>query len=114
VALADDVRNQIIERLEELRPLLEERQRLEEMLAAMDRVDGARGGEAGKRQPLEARKGQVAAVIKESPGIRVKDIAPRLGLSVPRVVQIVNALADDGAVLRRDDHGLIFNEDHAT
>lgn len=60
-----------------------------------------------KRVPIETRKAEIATLVQERPGIRVGEVAQLLGLSSQRVVQIVNTMAKDGQIRRKESGGLL-------
>jgi ribosomal protein S25 len=89
-------RPKLEERLEELRPLVAEFKETEELLAAWDRA----GAKSRRRVPVSERKTQILKIVHAEPGITAKSLGERLGLSGSRIVQIVNALEQDGTVVR--------------
>jgi DNA-binding MarR family transcriptional regulator len=56
-----------------------------------------------RRYSAAERRRQVWGLAMEFPGIRVKELAERLNLSVPRIVQLVNDLENDGSVSRSNE-----------
>lgn len=107
MALPDEIRQRIEERLAELAPLVAEYNQLrgmQEGIAEGATADTPHDLKSPKRRYSSAtRRRQVWELVLETPDIRVKDLAERLGLSVPRVVEIVNELENDGSVKRSDD-----------
>ena len=102
MAVTDDARQLLKDRLAELEPLVEEYERIERMVAALDGHAPPTRAAMARRTTAE-RKAEILEIIRDSPGIRVKDVAARIGLTVPRVVQLVNALESDGSVERTRD-----------
>ena len=122
-----DTRAEIERRLEELRPLQEEYNRLERAKAALDGIDGqsppsgrarARrsGGTGGRtapgsgrraapangrrrrRQHAGGRSAETLELVRQSPGITVAEIADRLGMKQRNLYRIMADLQSQGAV----------------
>ena len=116
--LIDRIKKDIDDRLEELRPQIEEIARLEAALAALDatgRADAAtaeRGrrartqtGGARRRGPrLRARRGQrreeLLQLIRGNPEITVAEAARQMGVSAPQASTLVRRLRQEGMLTR--------------
>jgi len=119
----DEKRNEIGARLKELRPLVEEYQRLEAAAAALDGMPinspVARG--AGTRAPKAAAKrrssnggsgrrgrpkgsgtrgAEALALVKESPGITIPELADKMGIKQNYLYRVLPGLAEDGLVAK--------------
>lgn len=103
-------------RLKELRPLHDEYLKLErarEALAGLDRparrgpgrprgsTSGRRrGGRRGRRGGTRAD--QALSVVRENPGVSVRELSERLGVRHPNYMyRVMNALESDGAVKKK-------------
>ncbi len=123
-----DTRAEIERRLEELRPLQEEYNRLERAKAALEGLDGqpapsgrARGPRSGgtsgrtaagsgrraapangrrrRRQRAGGRSGETLELVRQNPGITVAEIADRLGMKQRNYLyRIMADLQSQGAV----------------
>jgi transposase-like protein len=125
--LIDRIEKEIDDRLEELRPQIEEIPRLEAALAALDATSGdespaaagersARGrGRATSRpsapaarpgRPRRARRGQrreeLLQLIRGNPEITIAKAARQMGVSPPQVSTLVRRLREEGALERSD------------
>ena len=127
----DEKRNEIGARLKELKPLVEEYQRLEAAAAALDgvpahagvngngaassrrssaRVKGAaraRGtgtGRRGRPKGSVTRGAEALALVKGNPGITIPEIAEKMGIKQNYLYRVLPALQKDGLV-RKDGRG---------
>ena len=125
----DEKRNEINARLKELRPLVDEYQRLEAAAAALDGVQSAGNGSgpsAARRSTARARpasrsrgtgtgrrgrpKGsgtrgaEALALVKGNPGITIPEIAEKMGIKQNYLYRVLPGLAEDGLV-RKDGRG---------
>jgi hypothetical protein len=122
----DEKRSEIGGRLKELRPLVEEYERLEAAAAALDGVaatallsttPGSRPRTAAnamasgrKRAVSQRRRGrpkgsgtrgaEALALIKASPGITIPEIAEQMGIKKNYLYRVVPGLAEDGLVVK--------------
>ncbi|MEA2242369.1 MAG: hypothetical protein QOD24_1925 [Solirubrobacteraceae bacterium] len=124
----DQKRNEIGGRLKELRPLVDEYERLKAAAAALDGVPatalmssttpaGPRARTASratpssrKRAPSQRRRGrpkgsgtrgaEALALIKASPGITIPGIAEKMGIKQNYLYRVVPGLAEDGLVIK--------------
>ncbi len=120
----DEKRQEIYARLQELKPLVEEYERL---LAASAALDGmtttanpsasirtrtpasrARSSTAGRsrgRPKGSGKRGDEAlAMVKQSPGITIPEIAQKMGIKQNYLYRVLPGLADNGLV-RREGRG---------
>lgn len=113
---------EIEERLQELRPLIEEFHRLEAASAALDGVSRGAGparrrptapsstNGAGRRGRPRGRRGentraaQTVELVRTHPGITIPELASHLGIKPNYLYRVLPQLADDGKV-RRDGKG---------
>lgn len=114
---------EIEERLQELRPLIEEFHRLEAASAALDGVNGAgavasirrrpapavngssrRGRPRGGRSGDNTRASQTVELVRTQPGITIPELASHMGIKPNYLYRVLPQLADEGKV-RRDGKG---------
>ena len=120
--MADDLvartRAEIRARLEEIAPLLQEREKLERALAALEqlepaaRQDGSRPARrarrrpsaraAGERAPRGQRRQQLLALVAANPGITPTNAAQLMGVSPSQVSTLARRLEQAGETERRD------------
>jgi len=97
-----DTRQKLQARLQELQPCLDEAAKIRRLLKAMDTLESEPGSglSDAQRLPAETRKFQVLGVLRESPVVRIKELAAALQVSPGRAVQLVNELEAEGAAKR--------------
>ena len=121
----DEKRSEIGSRLKELKPLVEEYQRLEAAAAALDGVNpnatatparrGGRGssassrrgkgtGRRGRPKGSGTRGAEALALVRENPGITIPEIAEKMGIKQNYLYRVLPGLAEDGLV-RKDGRG---------
>jgi len=129
----DEKRSEIRARLKELKPLVDEYQRLEAAAAALDGVptnatgSAAATGTAVARRaraqsaPKRARNGngsgrrgrpkgtgtrgvEALALVRSKPGITIPEIAEQMGIKQNYLYRVLPGLADDGLV-KKDGRG---------
>ncbi|HEV3000611.1 MAG TPA: hypothetical protein VGW75_07720 [Solirubrobacteraceae bacterium] len=113
----EEKKREIASRLKELRPLVEEFHRLEAAQRALEGVgDGAparqaapkrRGGSGrGRGRPRGSgnRAQQALALVGESPGITIPEMAQRMGIQVNYLYRVLPGLEQDGKV-RKEGRG---------
>jgi CRP-like cAMP-binding protein len=121
----DEKRSEIGTRLKELKPLVEEYQRLEAAAAALDGVNptaaattarrGARAssassrrgqgtGRRGRPKGSGTRGAEALALVRDNPGITIPEIAERMGIKQNYLYRVLPGLAEDGLV-RKDGRG---------
>jgi CRP-like cAMP-binding protein len=119
--------DRVAQRLAELRPLVDEYHELEQIAerlgVSQTRPDAspARGRRAARRPRANAgtraaqpsrrtrdggRRDQLLAVVKEQPGITVREVGSRLGVDPTSLYRIVHRLEQDGA-LRKNGRELL-------
>ncbi|MEA2219891.1 MAG: hypothetical protein QOJ35_2517 [Solirubrobacteraceae bacterium] len=119
----DEKRSEIGARLKELRPLVEEYQRLEAAAAALDGVPGttkaavtgsarparapakrrSSGGGSGRRgrpKGSGTRGAEALALVKGSPGITIPELAEKMGIKQNYLYRVLPGLAEDGLVAK--------------
>ena len=123
----DEKRREIGARLKELKPLVDEYQRLEAAAAALDgvpvssapraaaaatparraRAQGAPkraksngGGRRGRPKGTGTRGAEALALVRSSPGITIPEIAQKIGIKQNYLYRVLPGLADDGLVVK--------------
>jgi hypothetical protein len=112
---------EIEERLQELRPLIEEFHRLEAAAAALDGVGGG-GSAPARRRTVPASNGtgrrgrppggrgentraaQTVELVRARPGITIPELAGHMGIKPNYLYRVLPQLADEGKV-RREGKG---------
>lgn len=120
----DEKRREIGARLKELRPLVEEYERLEAAAAALDgmqssggaavrrsarssngtgarRSGGGGGGRRGRPKGSGTRGAEALALVRERPGITIPEIAEKMGIKQNYLYRVLPGLADDGLVVKQ-------------
>jgi len=129
----DEKRSEIRTRLKELKPLVDEYQRLEAAAAALDGVPanaaapGATGtavarraraqsapkraktngngsGRRGRPKGTGTRGAEALALVRSKPGITIPEIAEQMGIKQNYLYRVLPGLADDGLV-KKDGRG---------
>jgi CRP-like cAMP-binding protein len=123
----DEKRREIEQRLKELRPLVEEAQRLEAALSALDGVGNtttsgggsrrrapsarrpARGGAAsngrrGRPRGSGTRGKQALELVRSRPGITIPEMAEEMGIQQNYLYRVLPGLQKDGMV-RKEGRG---------
>jgi hypothetical protein len=111
---------EIEERLQELRPLIEEYRKLEAASAALNGIDvpaagrsravrnGAstsrRGRARGGARGDNTRAAQAVELVRTRPGITIPELAEHMGIKPNYLYRILPQLEEDGKV-RREDKG---------
>jgi hypothetical protein len=115
---------EIEERLQELRPLMEEFHRLEAASAALNGVSavgatttrrrpspspatngtGRRGRPRGGRSGDNTRAAQTVELVRTQPGITIPELASHMGIKPNYLYRVLPQLADEGRV-RREGKG---------
>jgi transposase-like protein len=109
---------EIEERLQELRPLIEEYHKLEAAAAALGGIDApltrrgrgaARNGASASRRgrPRGSRGGntraaQAVELVRARPGITIPELADHMGIKPNYLYRILPQLEEEGKVKRRD------------
>jgi hypothetical protein len=120
----DEKRSEIGTRLKELKPLVEEYERLQAAAAALDgvpatgpasaRAASTRGtkapskrrsssngaGRRGRPKGSGTRGAEALALVKASPGITIPELAAKMGIKQNYLYRVLPGLADDGLVAK--------------
>ena len=134
----DEKRSEIAARLKELKPLVDEYQRLEAAAAALDgvptngtarasgtatvgrraraqsgakrpRSNGSGTGRRGRPKGTGTRGAEALALVRAKPGITIPEIAEQMGIKQNYLYRVLPGLADDGLV-KKDGRGWHPNE----
>ena len=129
----DEKRSEIASRLKELKPLVDEYQRLEAAAAALDGVpangpaarpntaavgrraraqpapkraksNGGGTGRRGRPKGTGTRGAEALALVRSKPGITIPEIAEQMGIKQNYLYRVLPGLADDGLV-KKDGRG---------
>ena len=128
----DEKRSEIGARLKELKPLVDEYQRLEAAAAALDGVptgglaagataavgrrarsqsspkrpkaNGSGTGRRGRPKGTGTRGAEALALVRAKPGITIPEIAEQMGIKQNYLYRVLPGLADDGLV-KKDGRG---------
>jgi len=123
----DEKRSEIGARLKELRPLVDEYQRLEAAASALDGVTatggtsatptgsprrtsvrattaprkrGASHGRRGRPKGSGTRGAEALALVQANPGITIPEIAEKMGIKQNYLYRVLPGLAEDGLVVK--------------
>ena len=107
----DEKRKEIDARLRELRPLVDEYQRLEKAAAALSGVGASErparrrsraGGRRGRPRGSGNRAKQALELVRARPGIRISEMADAMGIQPNYLYRVMPALESEGQVVKRD------------
>ena len=106
----DEKRREIDARLKELRPLVEEYDRLEKAAAALAGVrNGAtrparapRRRGRGRPRGSGARAKQARELVRARPGIKISEMADAMGIHANYLYRVMPTLESEGQVVKRD------------
>jgi hypothetical protein len=107
----DEKRKEIDARLRELRPLVDEYQRLEKAAAALSgfgaserpaRRRRAAGGRRGRPRGSGNRAKQALELVRARPGIKISEMADAMGIQPNYLYRVMPALESEGQVVKRD------------
>lgn len=114
----EEKKQEIAARLAELRPLVEEYERLEAAQRALEGVNGAApaatstrrrrrsgGGGTGKRgrpKGSGTRGTQALELVKANPGIAIPELAEKMGIKQNYLYRVLPGLEQDGLVEKKD------------
>ena len=105
----DEKRKEIEARLKELRPLVDEYDRLQKAAAALAGV-----GNGGTRQRPARRRGrgrprgtgtrakQALELVRARPGITIRELSEALGIHANYLYRVMPTLESEGQVVKRD------------
>jgi hypothetical protein len=102
-------RKEIDARLRELRPMVDEYERLEKAAAALAEVDGGPArrrrvsgrGRRGRPRGSGTRSLQAMELVKAKPGITISELADSMGIKANYLYRVLPALEADGKVKKR-------------
>ena len=107
----DEKRREIDARMRELRPLVEEYNRLEKASAALAGV-GGNGGTRTSRSPRRRGRGrprgsgtrakQALELVRARPGITIRELADAMGIHANYLYRVMPTLESEGQVVKRD------------
>jgi len=109
----DEKRREIDARLKELRPLVDEYNRLEKAASALAGVGGngrarqARGGGTrrrgrGRPRGTGKRAQQALELVRARPGITIRELADAMGIHANYLYRVMPTLESEGQVVKRD------------
>jgi hypothetical protein len=105
----DEKRREIDARLKELRPLVEEYNRLQRASAALAGVgDGGarqrapRRGGRGRPRGSGTRAKQALELVRARPGITIRELSEAMGIHANYLYRVMPALESEGQVVKRD------------
>ncbi len=107
----DEKRREIEARLRELRPLVDEYNRLEKAAAALRGVGNggaARAARAPRRRGRGRPRGsgtrakQALELVRARPGITIRELADAMGIHANYLYRVMPTLESEGQVKRRD------------
>ena len=115
MSVVDDVREQITQRLKELKPLVDEYHKLEAMVRKLAESDGARsssgqsptrrrstrstnGQRRGRPRGTGTRSAQAQALVEAKPGNTIPEMAKEMGITPNYLYRVLPELATDGKV----------------
>ena len=107
----DEKRREIDARLKELRPLVDEYNRLEKAAAALRGVSNG-GGTRAARPPRRRGRGrprgtgkraqQALELVRARPGITIRELADTMGIHANYLYRVMPTLESEGQVVKRD------------
>jgi hypothetical protein len=107
----DEKRKEIDARLRELRPLVDEYQRLEKAAAALSGVGASErparrrsraGGRRGRPRGSGNRAKQALELVRARPGIKISEMADAMGIQPNYLYRVMPSLESEGQVVKRD------------
>jgi hypothetical protein len=112
----EDKRKEIDARMRELRPLVEEFNRLEKAAAALSELDGARraprrrragatasgSGRRGRPRGSGNRAKQALELVRATPGITISEMASAMKIQPNYLYRVMPTLESEGQVVKRD------------
>jgi hypothetical protein len=105
----DEKRREIEARLKELRPLVEEYDRLQKAAAALAGVGngGARPRQArrrgrGRPRGTGKRAQQALELVRARPGITIRELSEAMGIHANYLYRVMPTLQSEGQVVKRD------------
>jgi hypothetical protein len=105
----DEKRREIEARLKELRPLVEEHDRLQKAAAALAGVGngGTRPRQArrrgrGRPRGTGKRAQQALELVRARPGITIRELSEAMGIHANYLYRVMPTLQSEGQVVKRD------------
>jgi hypothetical protein len=109
----DEKRKEIDARLKELRPLVDEYDRLQKASAALAGVGGngrarqargprTRGRGRGRPRGTGKRAQQALELVRARPGITIRELADAMGIHANYLYRVMPTLESEGQVAKRD------------
>jgi hypothetical protein len=107
----DEKRKEIDARLRDLRPLVDEYQRLEKAAAALSGVGASErparrrsraGGRRGRPRGSGNRAKQALELVRARPGIKISEMADAMGIQPNYLYRVMPSLESEGQVVKRD------------
>jgi hypothetical protein len=105
----DEKRKEIDARMRELRPLVDEYNRLEQAAAALAGVGGAAGRPArrrgrgrGRPRGSGTRAKEALELVRTRPGITIAEMADAMGIKANYLYRVMPTLESEGQVVKRD------------
>jgi hypothetical protein len=105
----DEKRREIDARLKELRPLVEEYNRLEKAAAALAgvaptaaRARGPRRRGRGRPRGSGTRAKQALELVRARPGITISEMADAMGIHANYLYRVMPVLQSEGQVVKQD------------
>ena len=106
----DEKRREIEARLKELRPLVDEHDRLQKAAAALAGVGN--GGATRQRAPRRRGRGrprgtgkraqQALELVRARPGITIRELSEAMGIHANYLYRVMPTLESEGQVVKRD------------
>jgi hypothetical protein len=105
----DEKRKEIDARMRELRPLVDEYNRLEKAAAALAGVGGTaarptrrRGRGRGRPRGSGTRAKEALELVRTRPGITIAEMADAMGIKANYLYRVMPTLESEGQVVKRD------------
>ena len=108
----DEKRQEIEARLKELRPLVDEYNRLEKAASALAGVGGNGRAAKAPRGPRRRGRGrprgsgtrakQALELVRARPGITIRELADAMGIHANYLYRVMPTLESEGQVVKRD------------
>jgi len=106
----DEKRREIETRLKELRPLVDEYDRLQKASAALSGVGNGRARQSkaprrrgrGRPRGSGTRAKQALELVRARPGISIRELAEAMGIHANYLYRVMPTLESEGHVVKRD------------